>query len=136
MVTEAEIQSLMEAFDIGESTSNEPGEDLLNYVSVLESPGRVLNEELATTTPCTCYRLPDRDLCFSKGVIGMLTQEQEERYCPSKEYREDGVARRVAKFREAAETCKEQIAGIPKGERLGPWLSCMGGELRKRGVGP
>jgi len=101
----------------------------------LGSPGLVVDEATAKATPCTCFRLPDRDLCFSRGVIGMLTPEQETTFCVvGKVYREEGPARRVAKFREAAEECKRRIAEIPRGERLRPWLECMGEELRARGI--
>lgn len=100
------------------------------------SPGIVVDEALAKTTPCQCleYR-PGKKLCFSKGIIGALSDEQETIYCPTTVPLESpGLERRMESWMRAVGTCKAEIAGIPKGERLEPWLSCMSRELAARGV--
>lgn len=100
------------------------------------SPGIVVNEAVAMATPCRCleYR-PGKKLCFSKGIIGALSDEQEAIYCPVTEKLESpGIEKRLAGWMDAVETCKAEIAHIPKGERLEPWLSCMGRELRARSI--
>lgn len=106
--------------------------DLL--VESLGSPGIVLDEERARATPCRCLTVQGKELCHSAGIIGTLTGEQVGHYCPSKIAVPDGRVARVAKFVEAAGTCQAEIASVPKGERLEPWLSCMGRELAQRGI--
>ncbi len=100
------------------------------------SPGIVVNEAIAMATPCRCieYR-PGKKLCFSKGIVGALSDEQEKLYCPVTEKLESlGLEKRLAGWMEAVDTCKAEIAHIPKGERLEPWLSCMSRELRARSL--
>ena len=100
------------------------------------SPGIVVNEALAMTAPCRCleYR-PGKKLCFSKGIIGALSDEQERIYCPTTEKLESpGLEKRLKGWMESVETCKAEIAPIPKGERLEPWLGCMSRELAAKGV--
>jgi len=100
------------------------------------SPGIVVDEALAKSTPCRCieYR-PGKKLCFSKGIIGALSDEQEKEYCTEQvEMVSPGLKERLEDWMEAVETCKKEIAEIPKGERLEPWLTCMGRELRARGI--
>ncbi|GAI89094.1 unnamed protein product, partial [marine sediment metagenome] len=45
-----------------------------------------------------------------------------------------GIKQRFEEFAEAAEAAHKRIEGIPKGERLVPWLTEMGKELRARGI--
>lgn len=100
------------------------------------SPGIVVNEAIAKTSPCRCieYRL-GKKLCFSKGIVGALSDEQEAIYCPAvEELVSPGLEKRLKGWMESVETCKAEIASIPKGERLEPWLGCMSRELAARGV--
>lgn len=100
------------------------------------SPGIVVDEEVAKATPCRCieYR-PGKKLCFSRGIVGALSDEQEKLYCPTEEKLvSPGLERRLEGWMESVETCKAEIARIPKGERLGPWLTCMSRELKTRGI--
>ena len=100
------------------------------------SPGIVVNEAVAIATPCRCieYR-PGKKLCFSKGIVGALSDEQEKIYCPTTEKLESpGLERRLDGWMESVDTCKAEIAEVPKGERLEPWLSCMSRELAAKGV--
>lgn len=104
-------------------------------VEALGSPGLMVNPDIAARTPCRCYRVEDTEMCFSKGIIGTLSKAQKEAYCPSKEViTEGGMVERIKRFKEAASVAKAKIAGVPKGERLEPWLKTMGEELRKRGI--
>jgi len=100
------------------------------------SPGIVVSEAIAKTSPCRCieYR-PGKKLCFSKGIVGALSDEQERIYCPAvEELVSPGLEKRLKDWMEAVETCKAEIAPIPKGERLEPWLGCMSRELAAHGI--
>ncbi len=100
------------------------------------SPGIVVDEAAAKTSRCSCieYR-PGKKLCFSKGIVGALSDEQEEIYCPTIEPIESpGLEKRLKDWMESVETCKAEIAEIPKGERLEPWLSCMSRQLKAAGI--
>ena len=100
------------------------------------SPGIVVNEALAKATACRCieYR-PGKKLCFSKGIVGALSDEQEKIYCPTVEALESpGLEKRLEGWMESVETCKAEIAPIHKGERLEPWLGCMSRELTAHGI--
>ena len=103
-------------------------------IEALGSPGLVVNKDVAARTGCRCYVVDTTEMCFSKGIIGTLSKAQREAYCPTKEILTEGIARRVKLFKEAAAEAKKEIAGIPKGERLEPWLTAMSKSLRKRGI--
>jgi hypothetical protein len=100
------------------------------------SPGIVVDSAVARATPCRCidYR-PGKRLCFSRGIVGALSDDQEKVYCPTTVPLESpGLERRLAGWMESVETCQADIAAVPKGERLGPWLYCMSRELKARGI--
>jgi len=132
-----EIQSI--AAKVAEKLSENiaVGNLLLHSVPYQEgSPGIVVNEATAMASSCRCieYR-PGKKLCFSKGIIGALSDEQEAIYCPvTEELESPGLEKRLKDWMDAVETCKAEIAPIPKGERLEPWLSCMSRELKARGI--
>jgi len=132
-----EIQSI--AAKVAEKLSENiaVGNLLLHSVPYQEgSPGIVVNEATAMASPCRCieYR-PGKKLCFSKGIIGALSDEQEAIYCPvTEELESPGLEKRLKDWMDAVETCKAEIAPIPKGERLEPWLSCMSREMKARGI--
>ncbi|MBA7522701.1 hypothetical protein ES705_14821 [subsurface metagenome] len=113
------------------------GNLLLHSVPYQEgSPGIVVNEATAMASACRCieYR-PGKKLCFSRGIIGALSDEQETIYCPVTEKLESpGLEKRLQDWMDSVETCKAEIAPIPKGERLEPWLSCMSRELRAHSI--
>ena len=99
------------------------------------SPGIVVNPDVATRTPCRCAKVGNSEICFSKGVIGGLDEGQKEAYCNPKNYYENpDLEERIAKFKEAVAAAQEKVKNIPKGERLGPWLSAMSQELQTRGI--
>jgi hypothetical protein len=95
------------------------------------SPGIVVDADVAARTPCKCYD----NICFSRGIIGALDAAQREAYCPTTEHvTSPGMTRRLKNWQEAVNVCKKEIAKYEKGERLEPWLECMGRELPKRGI--
>ncbi|GAJ10337.1 unnamed protein product [marine sediment metagenome] len=129
--------------EIAEKVAEKLSEDMLVGSLMLHSvpyqegsPGIVVNEAIAMASPCRCieYR-PGKKLCFSKGVVGALSDAQETLYCPTTEKLESpGLQKRLDNWMEAVKTCKVEIASIPKGERLEPWLNCMSRELATKGI--
>ena len=108
---------------------------LLNLaVEAMGSPGIMVDTDVAARTPCRCYRVDETEMCFSKGIIGTMSKAQVEAYCPKKVYLEQGLQRRIREFKAAAAEAKKEIAGIPRGERLEPWLHAMSKSLKKRGI--
>lgn len=101
------------------------------------SPGLVIDEARARATPCSCFTYKGKDLCWSKGIIGMLGQPQQEAYCVAgKAYKaQPKLAERYTTFAEAAGEAHKKIEAMPRGrERLETWLGAMGEELTKRGI--
>ena len=99
--------------------------------------GLVVDEAIARATPCHGYMINSEFIGWSPGVIGTLTDEQETVYCNPKRVESETpekLERRIKGFKEAANACQARIRGIPKGERLKPWLECMSKELEKRGI--
>lgn len=93
--------------------------------------GIVVNPEIASQGPCTCYD----NICFHKGIIGALSSAERATYCKEVvEGTSPGMKRRLVKWREAKEVCKAKAEGLPKGEKLQTYISCMGIELGKRGI--
>lgn len=114
---------------------------LLHFTEhAIEGAGLVVNEARARATPCNCFTYKGRDYCFSKGIIGMMSSEENPEqiaeYCKvGKTYEvKPGIKERFETFAGAAEEAHKKIEEIPKGERLVPWLSAMGEELEKRGI--
>lgn len=114
---------------------------LLHFTEhAIEGQGLVVNEARARATPCNCFTYKGREYCFSKGIIGMMSSEENPEqiaeYCKvGKTYEvKPGIKERFETFASAAEEAHKEIEEIPKGERLVPWLTAMGKELEKRGV--
>jgi len=87
--------------------------------------------------PCECFKLDTEDLCHKKGVIGFLSNKQEQELCTEKitESAPPGLKERHEEFSEAAHVCSEKVRGeYPKGKRLLPYLACMHTEAEKRGL--
>jgi len=120
----------------GEIPSNH---ELLLHFGIEEagSPGAVLYDATARATPCSCFTYKGKDLCWSKGIIGLLTQPQQDIYCVAgKSYKaQPALTERYTRFAEAAEVAHKKIEAMPRGmERLEKWLEEMGEELSKRGI--
>lgn len=113
--------------------------ELLFHFGIEEvgSPGVVLDEATARATPCSCFTYKGKDMCWSKGIIGMLRQDQQAVYCVAgKAYKaQPKLKARYERFAEAAEEAHKKIEAMPKGtKRLEVWLTEMGKELGKRGI--
>jgi len=109
---------------------------LLHSVPYVEgSPGIVVDSDVAAGTSCKCARVDGSEICFSKGIIGGMSEGQKEAYCNPKTYmRSPRLEKRIREFKEAVVEAKEKIKGVPKGERLEPWLKAMSEELTERGI--
>jgi len=111
---------------------------LLHFgVEELASPGLVIDEARAKASPCSCFTYKGKDLCWSKGIIGMLAADQQDIYCVAgKAYKaQPALTRRYETFAEAAEAAHKKIEAMPSGvERLEAWLGAMGEELAKKGI--
>jgi len=113
--------------------------ELLFHFGIAEagSPGAVLDKATARATPCSCFTYKGKDMCWSKGVVGLLTQPQQDIYCVAgKTYKaRPALTERYTRFAEAAEEAHKKIESMPKGmERLEAWLGAMGEELSKRSI--
>lgn len=87
--------------------------------------GIVINEKEARESKCMCYKLDGEDLCWSRGVIGALSDKQETLYCNPKEYKNSSprIKERYKKFIKVVEKCK--------GLHLPEFLKCMSKEAEK-----
>ena len=113
--------------------------ELLLHFGIEEvgSPAIILDEATARATPCSCFTYKGKDLCWSRGAIGLLKQEQLDIYCVAgKAYKaQPKLVERYTRFAEAAEEAHKKIEVMPKGrERLEVWLTEMGKELSKRKI--
>jgi len=87
--------------------------------------------------PCECFKLDGELLCHREGVIGFLSDEQEQRLCSVKhiEKAPEGLKRRHEQFAEIAHRCSEKVRKeYPKGKRLIPYLTCISEESKKVGL--
>ena len=140
MLSDEEVERIASA--VVEKASEDVGIDalILHSVPYLHgSPGIVVDEEKARKTACKCVEYkPGKRLAWSPGIVGALTDEQEKLYCPTMvEVERPGTVSRMEKWQEAVNTCKAEIATIPKErgeERMTTWMRCMSRELAKRGV--
>ena len=103
------------------------------------SPGIVVDEARAKASACRCVEYkPGKRLCWSPGIIGALTDEQEGLYCPTTlEIERPGTVERMRKWQESVDVCKVELATIPEApgeERARTWMRCMKRELTARGV--
>lgn len=101
-------------------------------------PGYVVDEEEARAAehPCLVYETEakERELVFKRGIVGPLDERQRALYCTVEERREVTPAQEAARERlaAAAELCKEQVADLPHGEKMGPFEACLMGELKAK----
>ena len=121
---------------IGDMPSNH---EMLFHFGIEEagSPGAILDEATAKVSPCSCFTYKGKDMCWSKGIIGLLTQDQQNLYCVAgKAYKaQPKLVERYTTFAAAAEEAHKKIEAMPKGvPRLEAWLGAMGEELSKRGI--
>lgn len=132
------FEKLRERFK-GQEEELPPNHELLLHFGIEEvgSPAIILNEARARATPCSCFTYKGKDLCWSRGAIGLLKQEQLGIYCVAgRTYKaQPKLVERYTRFAEAAEEAHKKIEDMPKGmPRLEVWLGAMGEELSKRGI--
>jgi hypothetical protein len=109
--------------------------ELFAHAWCSHSPGIVVNEEEALTTPCIGYKVDGKEmLVFSPGIIGNLDKEQRMKYCKlGITWKESpNVVKRWEKFREAIAAAKERY----KDGDILKWLTLVAEELRKKGIPP
>lgn len=77
--------------------------------------GTVIDEQKAKTSNCKCTEVnmfgdPNRkrEMCWKPGILGVLTKEQVETYCPAEKkiYEKTEESERVSKFIEASDKCE------------------------------
>lgn len=99
--------------------------------------GIVVDDKLAKETPCKCFKIgPTKEahdlICFSKGIIGTLTNAQDNIYCTKKDISPPSpeLKQRFNRFVQAIHAAQSRY----KGEGIETWLTLTGEELRKRGI--
>ncbi len=107
---------------------------LLNMaVEAMGSPGIVVDADVAGRTSCRCYTYEgEPKICYSRGIIGSMSRGQIEAYC--KPLIKLDESKRIEEWMAAAKEAKAAITGIPRGERLEPWLREMSLALKKRDI--
>lgn len=139
-VRDARLQAL-EVHQGDPPWTGDGGPGALDFLSQYRgSPGFVENPAVARSdVPCLCYEIQKRgggegELCFKHGVVGALDPEQIGAFCEVKTTREPTPEQRLRleAFQDSAETCKVEVAEVPEGEKIEPFLGCMSRELTKR----
>ncbi len=102
-----------------------------------EIGGIVVDEGRARESDCRCIPLGEHSkLCYSHGVVGALSHDQEKLYCET--YTElpasPALIERQRIMKDAAVFCQSKVQDIPEGQRLEPFLSCMSREAKKKGL--
>ena len=137
MEATATLNKICEEVGVCEGTPSD--HELLLHFGIEEvgSPALILDEATAKATLCSCFTYKGKDLCWSRGAIGMLRQDQQAIYCVAgKTYKEQPKLKaRYERFAAAAEEAHKKIETMPKGRgRLEVWLTEMGKELEARGI--
>lgn len=94
--------------------------------------GIVIKPEVAFRM-CHGYKLDGELILWSDGVVGTLTDEQE-KLCKSIILHRtipESLKKRLKSFREVSKRCSEEVKKYPKGQRLIPFLQCMGREAKE-----
>ena len=116
-----------------------PGQSVSDWISGLfGSPGIVIDEERALSTPCIKIELGEgrRPLVYSHGVIGGLDDQQKELYCrPGYIEREitPKQRERLATMEFAAKKCSSEGVGPPGREHIQQFFTCLSKELKSKG---
>jgi hypothetical protein len=126
-----------------QTTEPIPGQNVAEWVSRIGgSPGIVVDDDLAKTTPCLRIDLGDgmSPLVFSKGIVGALDEKQIGQYCTLGFLDKSATPQQLTRLQsmsEAAHTCHidtQELSGSP--DHLKAYFSCLGKELKKKGVEP
>ncbi len=116
-----------------------PGQSVSEWINGLYgSPGIVIDEERALSTPCIRIELGEgrKPLVYSHGIIGALDDEQQQVYCASG-YIERPLTpkqqERLATMETAAKKCSAETTGITGQEHVKQYFTCLAKELRSKG---
>ncbi len=119
-----------------------PGMSPADWLSGINgSPGILVDPGIARSTPCLRLELGAnyRPLVYSKGIVGALDEEQEDLYCQegyeSRQATPEQVER-IEALREAAHDCSVEAHGDTTEQHIQAYFSCLGKELRSRGIEP
>jgi hypothetical protein len=102
--------------------------------AIVVNPQEALNPAL----PCKCVSVTresgaTEDLCWKKGMIGLIGKDELDAYCPadSRQYPKSaqGMSKRLESFEKASEMC--ETAGATD---LSSRLACMSAALRSQGT--
>ena len=103
------------------------------------SPGFVMDPGRARSTPCIRLELGEghAPLVYSKGVVGVLDDEQQALYC-QEGYVDRPITEaqraRLEAFAMAAHECSTEAKAAAPEELLPAYFSCLGRELKAKGV--
>lgn len=120
-----------------------PGQTLEDWLSsVTGSPGFVVDPGAARDTPCIKveFETGGGALVYSKGIRGALDEEQQALYC-QQGYEVRPISKeqkaRAEALRTSSHVCYDETKEVPEfKERLGNYYTCIGRELRAKGVEP
>jgi hypothetical protein len=96
--------------------------------------GIVVDEIKAKSTSCECYKLDGELLCWSEGIIGALSDKQEEQFCTTKNIKPapKELKRRINDFTEAIHNAQKRYAKEDKD--IKKWLQIVSEEMKKKGI--
>jgi len=92
--------------------------------------GIVVTEELARISPC--IKIKGTNLVFTKGVVGALSKEQRDKYCPEiTEVERHEFRKQTVGWSEAIKTCKERVKHLIGSDRVKAYIECISKEAHK-----
>lgn len=97
---------------------------------VVGSPARIVNRELALSTPCKRVKIGKKTVAFSKGAIGFLGPLEQGEFCKLgfEDLKGPGVER-LQRLQGAIQRCGAISKQEAPGFRLEPFFMCMCREL-------
>lgn len=140
---EQKVDALANNNNIPSDNDRFPGLDISSWTQeALNPPGQidgiVVDDGLARVTPCHRVILgPDSELVYSKGIVGALNEEQKLLYCDvgiEDRQASSEQKKQLQTIRDAAIMCQTEVAELPKGQRLEPFLKCISVTAKKSGV--
>jgi len=118
---------------------------ILDLSGIDETPDKLLFYELALDGivvdpvtaelkgPCKCTKTDYGDICWKKGIIGTLSKQQRDEYCPVEKryYEKTRLNTRLNQFAKVSQSCE---VGQDNVNDIADRLVCMHKGLEKRGV--
>jgi len=109
--------------------------DILEHQAV--GSGRVIDVARAEATPCTCFNYDSREMCWSSGILGLMSSEknpeQIARYCAVGKIPDgSGAKQRFAKIKGAVESAHKEWE--KSGDGLPEWWSAVAKSLEKHKI--